>query len=1053
VNTIYIKDYIFILLSALMLSACGGGGATEDEDEQVISSTIGGNVSGLTGTLSLQNNEQDTLQLNTNGVYTFATPLAIGATYNVTVSQQPAGQTCNVNNSSGAMGNADVTNVSVACVDSFNVGGNISGITGDIIISNNGGISQRIFNNGEFTLGETLGSGGIYNVQIIQPPLGQVCSITNGSGQVVSSDVSDVSIICSDTADTNVNLSGSIQLVQSQTLDIDVNDPATGIDGDNDTFTTPQVISNQRTVQGFASRAGTGFSGDRFRARSDQFDVFHASLEANQNVQLHVVDFAGADLFTGDLDLAIYDQNLNLVASSDSITEFEIATPPSSGRYYIVVSAFSGSSKYSLTLGSPASVAAKQGQLPDFVPNEVIVKFKPNSNITQFRANNRVTRLSHTSTSRPSLAQLPENRSFGTARSAFMQQLKTANSETYQKLRTLRQIKDIRLRENVEFAEPNFIRRALRVPNDQYYNAQWHYPAINLPQAWDITTGSRIESDVIVSVIDTGVYLAHPDFNGQLVGGYDFISDPDNAVDGNGIDDNPDDPGDGQNNPLVTTATPSSWHGTHVAGTIAARSNDGSGVAGVSWNAKIMPMRVLGALGGTSYDINQALRFSAGLPNDSGTVPPQAADIINLSLGGGGYSQAEQDIYNQLYAQGVIVVAAAGNENTSQLSYPASYDGVISVSAMDFNKLRAPYSNFGPRIDVGAPGGNPRADENQDQYPDGVLSAVVDPSNGTLKPAWNFNVGTSMASPHVAGVFALMRAVHPTISPSDIDSLLASGSITQDLGAAGRDDIYGHGFIDALKAVQEAQSLATSGQPVTQPALIVATPSSLALGLSNNATILLDNQGGESASVTNSAVSASWLSVSPLTVGGNGLGRYELTVNRAGLVGDNYSGQVTFTLSNGNSLQVRLTMQVGTAATNSSVGKVYILLLDTNNEAVQSASPVYIGNGVFNYSFDGVSPNTYRIIAGTDIDNDFFICQYAEACGGYPYLSDLADIKVTNQDLTNLDYTAEILSSFGSQVQSVGEQAPQSIGYSRPLGKHLNDSSGALFRGFPDANK
>jgi serine protease len=168
----------------------------------------------------------------------------------------------------------------------------------------------------------------------------------------------------------------------------------------------------------------------------------------------------------------------------------------------------------------------------------------------------------------------------------------------------------------------------------------------------------------------------------------------------------------------------SSFHGTHVAGTIGAATNNGGGVAGVAWGVTLVPLRVLGLGGGTSYDVLQAVRYAAGLANDSGTSHP--VDVINLSLGGGGFSSTEQSVYTQARNAGVIVVAAAGNDDSSQLFYPASYAGVVSVSAVDLRLLKAPYSSFGAAVDVAAPGGDTSIDRNGDGYGDGVLSTLFD---------------------------------------------------------------------------------------------------------------------------------------------------------------------------------------------------------------------------------------------------------------------------------------------------------------------------------------
>jgi serine protease len=243
-------------------------------------------------------------------------------------------------------------------------------------------------------------------------------------------------------------------------------------------------------------------------------------------------------------------------------------------------------------------------------------------------------------------------------------------SEARAKMETLWMIRALQRQPDIQYAEPNFIRKALIVePNDRYYPYQWHYPRIRLPEAWEITTGS---DDVVVAVMDTGALLLHPDLNGQFIDGYDFISDPDISLDGDGVDANPEDPGDGN-------IGGSSFRGTHVAGTTAALSNNNIGVAGVAWHARIMPLRVLGYGGtGTSSDILEAVKYAAGLEIDAGVQLDRPVDIINLSLGGSGYSHIEEAIYEEVRDQGVIIIAAAGNDGNNNPMYPAGYDSVVS---------------------------------------------------------------------------------------------------------------------------------------------------------------------------------------------------------------------------------------------------------------------------------------------------------------------------------------------------------------------------------------
>ena len=483
----------------------------------------------------------------------------------------------------------------------------------------------------------------------------------------------------------------------------------------------------------------------------------------------------------------------------------------------------------------------------------------------------------------------------------------------------------------------------------------------------------------------------------------------------------------------------SSWHGTHVAGTIAAVSNNNSGVAGVAWLSKIMPLRVLGKGGGSSYDITQAVLYAARLPNDSGTVPPQKADIINLSLGGSGSSQAEQNVYTAARNAGVIIIAAAGNNNSGDLLYPASYEGVVSVSAVDMNKVKAPYSNFGTKIDIAAPGGNTRVDLNNDGISDGVVSTLVDDSSGIRVASLKSYAGTSMASPHVAGVAALMVSVRKvagsTLTPANFDAFISSGTIVNDIGAAGRDDLYGYGLIDAFKAVQAA-SVAN-----VIPTALDVNPTTLNFGTlasgSASRTLTVSKSGTGDLRVTTVISSTpSWLTVTetavdPLTK----LGTYTATATKGDLQDGAYSATITFTPDIGAPVKVSVSLSIGAAvASNANVGHLYVLLLNTETFDTVGALKVAASNGIYNYSFSGVPPGTYYIAAGSDMNNDGSVCDAGEACGAYPTFAQIGKIAV-NRNLTGINFNAGFSSNIG--INSTSSGTPSALKFSRRTQKSV----------------
>lgn len=344
---------------------------------------------------------------------------------------------------------------------------------------------------------------------------------------------------------------------------------------------------------------------------------------------------------------------------------------------------------------------------------------------------------------------------------------------------------------DVEYAVPDVRRRVYATPADPLFPAssanspavgQWYLrapdstavSAINAVAAWDLTTGSP---NVVVAVLDTGVLANHPDLQGKLVSGYDFINEGATANDGNLRDPDPTDPGDwvaagecGRNEP----AEDSSWHGTQVSGIIGASTSNGVGMASVGWNVRVLPVRVLGKCGGYDSDIIAGMLWAGGLSSNP-TSNPNPARVINLSLGSTGSCPASyQDAVNRLANAGVVVVASAGNEEGLAVGAPANCSGVVAVTGLRHVGTKVGFSNVGPEVTVAAPGGNCVNLTGPCLYP--ILTAT---NAGTTSAAahiysdsTNPSVGTSFSAPLVAGTVGLMLSANPSLTPAQVRTLL-----------------------------------------------------------------------------------------------------------------------------------------------------------------------------------------------------------------------------------------------------------------------------------------
>jgi subtilisin family serine protease len=301
----------------------------------------------------------------------------------------------------------------------------------------------------------------------------------------------------------------------------------------------------------------------------------------------------------------------------------------------------------------------------------------------------------------------------------------------------------------VAYAEPDYRVHPLLVPNDERYaDEEWWLTAIQAQAAWDLTTG---DPNLIVAILDTGVATDHPEFAGRILPGHNFVANNNDPYDDNG-------------------------HGTHVAGIAGAMGNNGKGIAGISWQSKILPVKVLNGEGqGSTYDFAQGIRWAV----DNG------ARVINISAGADFSTDTEHDAVKYAHDKGVVIVAAAGNTPDGKPEYPAGYDEVIAVSASSRRDSVAGFSSYGDYVDVAAPGIN-------------ILSTWVDHH----KPGYQSESGTSMASPVVAGAAALILARNPALTPEQVQLLLQQTA--DDIGDPGFDPKSGWGRLNLLHALQQA---------------------------------------------------------------------------------------------------------------------------------------------------------------------------------------------------------------------------------------------------------
>ena len=827
-----------------------------------------------------------------------------------------------------------------------------------------------------------------------------------------------------------LQLSGTITVQRDSDIDLDLNSSLLL----NNQIDDPQLIANPSTIGGYLSgHSGTYSNANNGGFYEDALDYFKVSLVKGQELQLSVFQ-ADSTLNSIELELALLDESEEKQVSLD-IDQFSSNTliVPADGLYILSLSASNLTSPLLYTLSLSQTISTQSLSISeintlsqDFIPGEVLLSLKTSKNIATLDKYFEGTFSAQPDKSsnkkgsiEPLLDELVLKETIPDIAAVYQFQLsslkQSAKAASYieseatnqlslleRKIQTLDVIKQLNASEYVEFAEPNFIYHSAATTNDPRLSDQWNLSMVTAPAAWEVASGQG----VIVAVLDTGINATHEDLiNNIRPDGYDFISDSKSAGDGNGFDTNPNDEG-------------TSFHGSHVAGIIAAEAGNMKGIAGLAYAAKIMPLRVLGIQNsGSSSDIAQAILYAAGLDNSSGKLPDQRADIINMSFGGDALSETVSAAIDKAYDQGLILIAAAGNTATDTGFYPAAFDNVIGVGAASNDKKRASFSNFGINVDLLAPGGTGSGSASFDGFQDAILSTVN--ANNYAE-----SIGTSMAAPHVAAVAALMKELRSGLSGQSFKAALEMGSLTQDLSAGALDtnNFYGKGLIDAAKSVNWA------ADSTIIPGILNVYPTEFAfIGANTKAELNLTNPGSGSVKVLSIEEQESWLEITAKDGVSNVslLGAYLVEINSALVLLDQGTITVNYQIDNEPIQQQIINVFISRSSqSDPTVGGLFISLYkeeDILNGVYQQAYGLSgdLINGAYEYCIDNIASGRYLLTASTDNDGDKLPFDSGEAVGSFPLLSRPSFIEISSKSLTNMNFDIQY-PSFSTSENSIG---------------------------------
>ncbi|MEX0606170.1 MAG: S8 family serine peptidase [Marinobacter sp.] len=803
------------------------------------------------------------------------------------------------------------------------------------------------------------------------------------------------------------DLSGTISIEARSRVDSDTaDDIRVGLaignsPNDERPGSTPQSLPGSGIFGGYVSVTGGVYTDSGFDFYADAEDQIQTQLAAGDRVALQV--------FAADTNLAGPDVEFSINTTSGDLCGVNCQDGPpfvyvheqATVDAIIAISAKDGGpARYVLTVTSDTQTPAMNVAYaePGFRVDEAVITSQPAKTGTLVQA---------------AALGASEARALGNGawhlRRVPASVARIYSGDELEKARkaTLDWIRELQVRSDILAAGPNYLYNAQTVEpnNDPLYQLQWHYPLINLPLAWQLAPNAG--ESVGVAVMDTGLFSTSPGSYGNwhedlvenvpvvasdIIGPDQFLDFVTGTLDIDtqpGRDRNPADPGDGK-------AQSSNFHGTHVAGIVAAADNS-IGMVGVASKSTLIPVRVLGRDGsGSLSDLIAAINWAA----TNGQV-----DVINLSLGGVGPDASLERAINAAAANGKLVVAAAGNQGSDVLTFPAAFDNVIGVGAVDGARKRAGYSNIGGSVDLVAPGGDASRDANNDGNADLVISAWGEDSGDVFEARYAGLQGTSMAAPHVAGVYALMKeaarsAGTPEVTPQQFASLLQAGLLTDDVGNATE---YGAGLINALKAVNAA----LDGSEVK---LLSSTPSSLQFSEAVSSQGFSLAAYPEDSAVTVDTVNVpEWIELTPVPSGPPTGEIITATVIMDGLEADaSLRDVITINYTGGSqpSLEIPVRLQLGNVPGDTDAGRHYVLLVSTDDDPETLAQQVVeSSDGGYRFAFTDLEPGEYFLVAGTDNDNNGFICETGEACAEYPVNGLPEKIVIGNEPISGVTLT------------------------------------------------